>query len=104
MCSWRGVPTHIDVYRLCSTIEALPGVTVIHDIHVWTLTPGYEALTAHVIVDPDHDEDFDTMLDRIRRIAYEEFEINHITIQLETSAANCAEDHHVDHLAATAAS
>ncbi len=30
----EGVPAHIDVYRLCSRIEELPGVTVIHDIHV----------------------------------------------------------------------
>lgn len=100
----EGVPKHIDVYRLCSMIENLPGVTVIHDIHVWTLTPGFEALTAHVLLDPDHDEDFDAMLDRIRHIAYEEFKISHITIQLETSAANCSEDHHVDHLMATVAS
>ncbi len=96
----EGVPGHIDVYRLCSMIEELPGVTVIHDIHVWTLTPGYEALTAHVLVDPDHEEDHDGMLDRIRHIAYEEFGIGHITIQLETSAADCVEDHHVDHLMA----
>ena len=100
----EGVPGHIDVYRLCSAIEELPGVTVIHDVHVWTLTPGYEALTAHVLVDPDRKEDSDAMLDRIRHIAYEEFGIKHITIQLETSAANCAEDHHVDHLMVTAAS
>ena len=100
----EGVPGHIDVYRLCSMIEDLPGVTVIHDIHVWTLTPGYEALTAHVLVDPDHGEDRGAMLDRIRHIAYEDFGIKHITIQLETSAARCAEDHHVDHLMATAAS
>jgi cobalt-zinc-cadmium efflux system protein len=100
----EGVPAHIDVYRLCSTIEDLPGVTVVHDIHVWTLTPGYEALTAHVLVDPEHGGDHDAMLDRIRHIAYEDFGIGHITIQLETSAANCAEDHHVDHLMATAAS
>ena len=99
----EGVPAHIDVYRLCSMIEELPGVTVIHDVHVWTLTPGYEALTAHVIVDPDHAEDNDAMLDRIRHIVYEDFGIKHITIQLETSAANCTEDHHVDHLMATAA-
>ena len=96
----EGVPGHIDVYRLCSMIEELPGVTVIHDIHVWTLTPGYEALTAHVLVDPGHEEDHDAMLDRIRHIAYKEFGLSHITIQLETSAADCAEDHHVDHLMA----
>ena len=94
----EGAPKHIDVYRLCGRIEELPGVTVIHDVHVWTLTAGYEALTAHVLVDPNHIEDRDVMLDRIRRIAYDDFGINHMTIQLETSAADCAENYHVDHL------
>ena len=101
---FEAAPAHIDVYRLCSMIEELPGVTVIHDVHVWTLTAGYDALTAHVLIDPDHTEDNDALLDRIRRIAYEDFGIRHITIQLETSAADCAEDHHVDHLTAHAAS
>ena len=74
----EGVPARIDVYRLCSTIKELPGVTVIHDVHVWTLTPGCEALTAHELVDPDREEDNDALLDRIRHIAYEDFGIEHI--------------------------
>lgn len=99
----EGTPEHIDVYRLCSRIEDLPGVTLIHDVHVWTLTPGYDALSAHVMVDRDHRAEMEVLLGRIRTIAYEEFNIHHVTVQMETTAANCREDHHVDHLVATAA-
>ena len=98
----EGAPKGLDVYGLCSTIEDVPGVTLIHDVHVWTLAPGYDALTAHVIADPDHEGDLDPMLDRIRQIAYEKFNLQHITIQVEHRAGNCKEDHHVDHLVATA--
>ena len=48
----EGVPKHIDVYSLCSDIEDVEGVTLIHDVHVWTITSGSEAFTAHVLVDP----------------------------------------------------
>ncbi len=98
----EGTPEHIDVYRLCSRIEELPGVTLIHDVHVWTLTPGYDALTAHVMVEPERRREMQDLLGRIRTIAYEEFDIRHVTVQLETTAANCMEDHHVDHLVAHA--
>lgn len=98
----EGTPKHIDVYRLCSRIEDLPEVTLIHDVHVWTLTPGYDALTAHVMIDPSRRGEMEALLGRIRTIAYEEFGIQHVTIQLETTAAHCREDHHVDHLVAHA--
>ena len=48
----EGTPEHIDVYKLCSDIEDVPGVTLIHDVHVWTLTSQVEAFTAHILVDP----------------------------------------------------
>ena len=99
----EGAPEHVDVYRLCSTIEDLDGVTLIHDIHVWTLAPGYDALTAHVMMDPDHEDGPEALLARIRDIAYNKFNIQHITVQLESEAGDCAEDHHVDHLMAHAA-
>ena len=100
----EGTPEHIDVYALCYQIEELEGVTLIHDVHCWTLAPGYDAMTAHVLVEPGYqsDEGHDSLLDRIRAIAYDEFDIHHITIQLETSASRCLEAHHVDHLLATA--
>ena len=94
----EGTPEHIDLYKLCHDMEEVPGVTVIHDIHIWTVTSGYVALTAHVLADPDHAGDYDEMLRELRRIATEDHDIAHTTMQLETSVRDCTEDHHVDHL------
>lgn len=96
----QGTPPHIDVYRLCSKIEAIQGVTLIHDIHVWTLVPGYDSMTAHVLVDPDYDGDPDALLQQVRRIATKDFGIHHVTIQIDRSLDSCTENHHVDHLIA----
>ena len=99
----EGTPEHVDLYALCHKLEELDGVTVIHDVHCWTLAPGYVALTAHMLVDPAYAaKDYEILLDRVREIAYGEFDIQHITIQLETTAGRCLEAHHVDHLLATA--
>lgn len=98
----EGTPEHIDVYRLCSKIEEVEGVTLIHDVHVWTIAPSYEALTAHVLIDPDYQGDLDALRHRMREIASRDFGIDHITLQLEKSKKGCTEDHHVDHLFAHA--
>ncbi len=94
----EGTPDHLDLYKLCSDMEEVPGVTVIHDVHAWTVTSGYVSLTAHVLADSEHKGDFDEMLRELRRIASEDYGIAHSTIQLETSVKGCSEDHHVDHL------
>jgi len=98
----EGVPKHIDVYRLCSDMEEVQGVGLIHDIHVWSLVPGYEMLTAHVLVDPEF-KDLEFLRRRLREIASDDFGIHHITIQLEYTADGCTEHHHVDHLHAHSA-
>lgn len=94
----EGTPEHLDMYALCSDMEDVPGVTVIHDVHAWTVTSGYVSLTAHVLVDSEHAGDFDDILREIRRIASEVHGISHTTIQLETTVRGCTEDHHLDHL------
>ena len=98
----EGTPKHIDPYGLCSELEEVEGVTVIHDVHVSTVTSGYDQMSAHILADPNYDGDYDDMLRQLRRVASEKFGIQHITIQLETSVQGCTEDHHVDHLAARA--
>ena len=95
----EGVPEHIDVYRLCNELEEQEGVTLIHDVHVWTISSGYDAVTAHVLVDPAYGDSMDALLRRSRIIA-RDFGIGHITIQLEQSLSGCTEDHHVGHLLA----
>jgi len=96
----EGVPDHIDVYRLCSDIEDVAGVTVIHDVHVWTISSGLEALTAHVLIDPSYTGDRERLLRRIKDIAHQTYEIDHVTLQIEETVEGCVEDHHVEHLIA----
>ncbi len=94
----ESVPKHIDLYRLCYQLAELPGVTLLHDVHVWTIASGHESLTAHVVVDPAYDGKVDTLIRRIQRVAREEFGISHITIQVEESPEGCSELHQFDHL------
>ena len=100
----ENVPPGLDMYRLCSELENVEGVTLIHDVHAWTITTGYDALTAHVFIDPEYQGGLESLLRRLRRIAYQEFGIRHITIQIEQSVADCTENHHIGHLEATSRS
>ena len=96
------VPPHLDMYELCHALEDVEGVTLVHDVHAWTITPGYEAFTAHVLIDADYPpEQVDALLRRLREIIRHEFGVRHITLQVETSVDGCGEEnHHVGHLAA----
>ena len=95
----EGVPDHIDVHALCLDIEQQPGVTLIHDVHVWTITSGFDSMTAHVLMDPDHEGDVNDTLLKIQAIAYGKYNIQHVTVQFDKSASTCQkEDHHLNHL------
>ncbi len=96
----EGSPQHIDVYKLCSDLEDMEGVTLIHDVHVWTITSGNEAFTAHVLMDPSYQGDIDQLTVRMQDLLHNEYGINHVTVQLEKSLEGCTEDHHVGHLLA----
>ncbi len=100
----EGTPSHVDTYKLCADIEDVEGVTVIHDVHVWTISSNYYALTVHVLIDPSYEGDVNEMLAKMRAIAYEDYNIMHATFQLETTVSSCHEDHHVGHLMARAES
>ena len=95
----QAVPDDVDLDRLCGSLEDVPGVTLIHDVHIWTLVPGYNVLTAHAIVEPDSTaEDLMRMRAEMLKTAREEHGIRHTTFQLEFSDADCHEEnHHVDH-------
>ena len=83
-------------------MEEQEGVTLLHGIHVWTIVPGYDAFTTHVLADPNYQGDLGSLLRRLRKIASHDFGIDHITIQLEQSVEGCTEHYHVDHLVAHA--
>lgn len=76
----EGAPGHIDVDEVRTALRGVPGVASAHDLHVWTITSGMVALSAHVITPEDHSG---PLLDRIRHMLHDRFGIDHITIQVE---------------------
>ena len=97
----EGTPEYLDLYRLCADIEDVPGVTLIHDVHAWTISENYHAFTAHVVIEPGYAANSDELLGRMRQIVYEKHRVSHLTVQFEESASQCLEAHHLGHLEAT---
>ena len=59
------------------------GVEDVHDLHAWTITSGQPVISAHVVLEPDADPA--RVLDEVCRCLSGDFDIDHSTIQLETS-------------------
>ena len=77
----EGAPGHIDVDEVRDTIRGVPGVLSVHDLHVWTITSGMVALSAHVVV--SEERFVQGMISRVREPLHDRFGIDHTTLQLE---------------------
>src|SRR5439155_21014046 len=64
-------------------ITRVAGVRRVHDLHVWTLTSGREAMSAHVVVDDVRESE--RLLQSLHAVLHLRFGIDHTTIQLETA-------------------
>lgn len=86
----EGTPRDVDLAKLRQAISALPGVGGVHDLHVWTLTSGMNALSAHVVLGDGGSHD--AVLRAVhQRLA--DFPIAHATIQLEPRGWEAQETH-----------
>ena len=84
----ESVPEHIDVTEVRRALEEVADVESVHDLHIWTLTSGVVALSAHAVVRESghHQTALESMTARAAALG-----IIHTTIQLERSAlADCA--------------
>ncbi|HEX2717030.1 MAG TPA: cation diffusion facilitator family transporter [Gemmatimonadaceae bacterium] len=74
-------PAHIPAASVRTQLEAIPGIEAVHDLHVWTVTSGVVAMSAHAIVrDPArHQHVLEHVHDAMRL-----FGIEHVTVQLES--------------------
>ena len=83
----EGTPANIDIAQVRTTLCAVDGVTDVHDLHVWSLTSGVNALSAHVVRDPavPHEQ----LLARAEAAVKRGFPIGHVTLQVEST--KCAE-------------
>ena len=79
----EGTPAHINLAAVEDAILQTDGVTDVHDLHIWTITSGREALSAHVI----HIETISQaeLLKELRAKLQDRFGVDHLTIQMETT-------------------
>lgn len=78
----EGTPAHIDLALVERTILETDGVSGVHDLHVWTISSGKDALSAHI----SHTDSVahSDLLVAVRDRLHEGFGIDHLTIQMET--------------------
>jgi cobalt-zinc-cadmium efflux system protein len=78
-------PGHLRVGQVRETILQTPGVAHLHDLHVWTLGAGHDAITAHVSAkEPEAD-----LAARVERALRERFQVEYVTIQVELGGVTC---------------
>ncbi len=85
----EGVPQGLTATEVAEGMNALPGVSEVHDLHVWTVSPGYIALSAHVVLDDQSLSEAQSIMEDLKATLSEEFGIEHTTIQAECQS--CAE-------------
>jgi cobalt-zinc-cadmium efflux system protein len=78
------VPRDVDLADVSRTIDAVDGVCSVHDLHIWTITSGMYALSAHIVVTAGHDEHNDVLLNKVKDVLLQKFKISHTTLQLES--------------------
>jgi len=75
----EGAPGNIDVDEVRETLRASQGVAAVHDLHVWTISSGLVALSAHVIAESGAT----VQIAALRAAVHERFGIGHVTLQVE---------------------
>ncbi len=87
----EGTPANVNLAALREAVCAVQGVLGVHDLHVWTLTSGVNALSAHAVLaaGASHQE----VLAAVRQCLSRDFEIQHVTVQVESLDCDPGETH-----------
>lgn len=83
-----GVPDTIDLAEVRRYLQGLPGVTRVHDLHVWPMSTTESALTAHLVMPGARPSDH--FLHEVAHELEHRFGIGHPTLQIEAGETNCA--------------
>lgn len=88
----QGAPSDLDPLKVREYLESLPGVTAVHDVHVWAMSTTEAALTAHLV--RPHETNDDALLHQAIRELHDRFGIEQITLQVERDATgfSCEEE------------
>lgn len=89
--AFDAVPTHIEAHAVEEFLLTLPGVTAIHDLHIWAMSTSDTALTVHLVMPEGSDDAF---LALASEQLSERFRIGHSTMQIEAGALNTHHHYH----------
>lgn len=83
----EGTPSDVNLAAVRAAVASVSGVADVHDLHVWTLTSGINAMSVHAVLanGASHDE----VLEAVGRRITSDFKIAHVTVQVESKG--CAE-------------
>ncbi len=91
----EGVPEGIDFQAVERALRSIPGVQDLHDLHVWAITSGMPSLSAHLVVSAQADHD--SVCKSATALLDEQFEIEHVTLQVERTDCRDGREHHALH-------
>ncbi len=80
----EAVPAHVDMPAVKELLLKVQGVREVHDLHVWTISSGMYALSAHLVVEDPMVCNNDTILSAVKHELNDRFGIDHTTIQIES--------------------
>jgi len=79
----EAVPKHTPVDEVIKTLNGVTGVEEVHDVHIWTITSGIHAMSAHLIIEDQSVSGSSEIVDKVNRDLSQKFNITHTTLQLE---------------------
>ncbi len=85
----EGVPEGLSVAEIAQEMNALPWVEEVHDLHVWSIGPGFTSLSAHVVINAQSLPEVQEVMAALRDLLSDKFGIQHRTVQVEWT--NCGE-------------
>ena len=95
----ESTPPQINPSAIVQTLEKIPGVRKVHDLHIWAVEPRIIMLTCHALVDGANVQNKDRLLEPIQSTIQQQFGISHVTIQLETECQETEKLHcNLNHL------
>jgi cobalt-zinc-cadmium efflux system protein len=79
----EGMPKGLTATQVAEAMQQVPGISEVHDLHVWTVSPGYISLSAHVVLADQPLSQTQETMKKLKQALSERFGIEHTTIQFE---------------------
>jgi cobalt-zinc-cadmium efflux system protein len=88
----EGTPPQLDTEKIKNAMLDLDGVKSIHDLHIWSISSDFPALSCHVVVEDNYSHHL--LLENAQSLLSRKFHLKHTTIQLDKDGGSCCDGDH----------